>query len=588
MNAAGLEEELMLTVGQFAAGFDACQLQCVAGFSGFSRELTAFSIVDSPEILAWLRGGEFVVDSGYVLKHNPYLLHAFIPSLKNKGCAAYGMKLHRYYEAVPEELIEQGNRYNFPVFALPYETRFCDFAYAIHKYLFEFQMEKDKKAMLLYQSMLDSLCRYKIPDRLLYELSIALDNPVLLTGRDFELVAIEGTGGCDAVLRDYFSLVPEEPVWGEEYIRSLLQAYEKQKFQLRRLSLVKGHDSLNCVLVVIMRAEGALNFLVIPEVKHPLESWQYQLLQNMVSLIDLSLQGVETQKSKQHAQDFVSSVLLSEPSPAEILRQCKLNGFDHESQRVCLNIRFDSYLQLSMSWRNIVSNILQQLVNQLVNSFQFSIYPLNHKNYRILYIFFKGKIYSKEAEKQAHAAAVKIYDLLKLNNVLCNIGISLCGSGLSDIAKAFRQSVDAIDLGAQLFPMEGIYMYSKLQIHHWLSSGMDRYELITLYETTVKPLRECQVYGVDYISVLESYIVNRYNVSKAAADMHVHRNTMNNYLEKIQTLLSLDMTIPENMLRVQMGIYAMRILDLEQGKTSTDSRKKTRDTDTPHPTGLRL
>ena len=47
----------MLTVGQFAAGFDAYPLQCVAGFTGLDRELTAFSIVDSPEILTWLLGG---------------------------------------------------------------------------------------------------------------------------------------------------------------------------------------------------------------------------------------------------------------------------------------------------------------------------------------------------------------------------------------------------------------------------------------------------------------------------------------------------------------------------------------------------
>ena len=60
----------MLTVGQFAAGFDAYPLQCVAGFTGLDRELTAFSIVDSPEILTWLRGGEFVVDYGYVIKNN--------------------------------------------------------------------------------------------------------------------------------------------------------------------------------------------------------------------------------------------------------------------------------------------------------------------------------------------------------------------------------------------------------------------------------------------------------------------------------------------------------------------------------------
>ena len=558
----------MLTVGQFAAGFDAYQLQCVAGFSGFGRELTAFSIVDSPEILAWLRGGEFVVDSGYVLKHNPRLLHAFIPSLKHKGCAAYGMKLHRYYGAVPEELIEQGNRHDFPVFALPYETRFCDFAYAIHKYLFEFQMEKDKKAMLLYQSMLDSLCRYKIPDRLLYELSIVIDNPVLLTDRDFALMAIEGTEGVDAVLRDFFSLVPEEPVWGAERVRSLLQAHEKQKFQLHRLPLVKGKRNLNCVLVAIMRTEDDLNFLVIPEVKQPLESWQYQLLQNVVSLFDLSLRGEETQKSRRNPQDFVSSVLLSSDSPETILRQCKLNGFDYQSKRVCLNIKFESYLQLSMSWRNTIHNILQQMTSQLENRFRFRVYNLVHKNYRILYLFFPREIPIQEAENQSCAAASEIHEVLKRNNVLCRIGVSLCSTGLPGIAEAFLQTVEAIDLGTRFFPAESPYRYSKLQVYHWLSSAMSRQELEGLYDNTVRPLRDCGAFGANYIEILETYIANRYNVSKTASDMHVHRNTMNHYLEKIRTLLPLDMEVPENMMRVQMGLYAMRVLDLEKDTAS--------------------
>jgi len=562
----------MLTVGQFTAGFEAYQLQCVAGFTGFDRELTAFSIVDSPEILAWLRGGEFVVDSGFVIKHNPYLLHSFIASLENKGCAAYGMKLHRYYDAVPEELIDQGNRYNFPVFALPYETRFCDFAYAIHKYLFEFQMEKDKKAMLFYQNMLNSLCRYKIPERLLYELSIAINNPVLLTDRDFALMAIEGTNGSDVILRDFFSLVPEEPIWGVEWVYSILRTYNEQKFQLHRFPLVKGQKTLNCLLVTMARTEGELNFLVIPEVKQALESWQYQLLQNIVSLIDLSLRGEETQKSGQHLQDFVSSVLLSPASPETILHWCKLNNFDYRSRRVCLNIRFDSYLQLSMSWRNIIQNILQQLISQLENHFRFKVHNLNYKNYRILYFFFPEETSLQGAESQSQAAARKAYELFKQNNILCNVGVSLCNSGLLEIAEAFRQTVDAIDLGTRLFPLGNPYLYSKLQPYHWLSSTMSRRELEGLYENTVKPLRAGETSGIDYIEILETYIANRYNISKTASDIHVHRNTMNHYLEKIQTLIPVDMTVPENMLRIQMGLYAAHILDLERSEAPSSER----------------
>ena len=42
--------------------------------------------------------------------------------------------------------------------------------------------------------------------------------------------------------------------------------------------------------------------------------------------------------------------------------------------------------------------------------------------------------------------------------------------------------------------------------------------------------------------------------------MHVHRNTMIYQLDKIRELLALDMDDYENVLRIQMGIHAMRLL----------------------------
>ena len=99
-------------------------------------------------------------------------------------------------------------------------------------------------------------------------------------------------------------------------------------------------------------------------------------------------------------------------------------------------------------------------------------------------------------------------------------------------------------------------------------SEMSRNELAALYENTVRPLREHRTAGIELIQILEAYIANRYSVSKTAWDMHVHRNTMNHYLEKIRTLLPLDLEVPENMLKVQMGLYAMRILDSEKDAAS--------------------
>ena len=51
----------MVTVADFTSDLE--QIRCVAGFCGTNREVTSFTIIDTPEILDWLHGGEFVVDS---------------------------------------------------------------------------------------------------------------------------------------------------------------------------------------------------------------------------------------------------------------------------------------------------------------------------------------------------------------------------------------------------------------------------------------------------------------------------------------------------------------------------------------------
>ena len=93
-------------------------------------------------------------------------------------------------------------------------------------------------------------------------------------------------------------------------------------------------------------------------------------------------------------------------------------------------------------------------------------------------------------------------------------------------------------------------------------STMTRDELKEIYQTTVKPLRERHLHGTNYIQILETFICNRFNISKTASDMYTHRNTMTNYLNQIQNLLSLDITEPQDMLKVQIGLHAMRLLDV--------------------------
>ena len=554
----------MLTVEKFVAGLDPIQVRCVAGFRGVTRELLGFSIIDTPEILDWLQGGEFVVDSGYITKNNSMLLNSLIPALKARGCAALGVKLHRYHETIPDVLIEQGNLYDFPVYELPFGLCFSDFTFLVHKRLFEDRMDIKNKVAWVYQMLVDSLCKYRLPERLLYDLSLMIDNPILLVNHQFELIGFEESSGLDVDLEDFFVLKPDVPVIDTTQQEILQRLYRNTKFQLHQFA-VQSTDgalrNLNCVLLPVEQMESGANFLIIPEVI-PMESWHYQTLKNIASLFSMAFYNLQAPQNKS-VPDFFSLVLMDpDASKSAILKQCKVYEFDYTKKRVCLTLQLSSYRYLSVNRKRVIQDIIQSVTSWASDTYGLKVYSLQHSNYQILFLLFSNSVSPKTAEAQSLEVAEKLVTTLNECSIDCQTGISLCYTELCQIAKAFQQTIDAIDLGNKLFPSEKLHSFNALQIYHWLMSTMTRDELKEIYQTTVKPLRERHLHGTNYIQILETFICNRFNISKTASDMYTHRNTMTNYLNQIQNLLSLDITEPQDMLKVQIGLHAMRLLDV--------------------------
>lgn len=90
---------------------------------------------------------------------------------------------------------------------------------------------------------------------------------------------------------------------------------------------------------------------------------------------------------------------------------------------------------------------------------------------------------------------------------------------------------------------------------------MTKDELIELFNDTVKPLYLIdKESGSNLVNALDMYINNKFNVTKTADAMHVHRNTMIYQLDKIKEILDIDFLDYEYILKLQMGIHAMKLL----------------------------
>ena len=76
--------------------------QIIAGSAGMSREITAVTVLEAPDADRWMRGGEFMVGSGFVFKDDPEQLTGLLRRMNDKGVAATGFKLDRFHHRLPE------------------------------------------------------------------------------------------------------------------------------------------------------------------------------------------------------------------------------------------------------------------------------------------------------------------------------------------------------------------------------------------------------------------------------------------------------------------------------------------------------
>lgn len=177
-----------LTVEQALSVYPLSEAKLVAGFAGVNRMIRAVNVMDAPDITDWIKEGELVFTTAYLVKDRPDEASRLIRKLDERRSSGLGIKLGRFWEAIPELLIEQANRLGFPLIELPYEFTFSDQMNGLFR-------EEMKRSNGLLQETLDKqirLARFALrtdPSRRLFDAMIeVLGHPIAAIGARGQVV----------------------------------------------------------------------------------------------------------------------------------------------------------------------------------------------------------------------------------------------------------------------------------------------------------------------------------------------------------------------------------------------------------------
>src|SRR5215471_20672894 len=98
----------------------------VGGRQGLDRRIEWVRVMETPETPRRLRQGELLLTTGFPVKDDPEAQFELVDSVASSGGSGVVVKLGRYLEDVPSEMIEESERLGLPLFTIGPEVAWSE------------------------------------------------------------------------------------------------------------------------------------------------------------------------------------------------------------------------------------------------------------------------------------------------------------------------------------------------------------------------------------------------------------------------------------------------------------------------------
>jgi len=149
------------------------------------------------------------------------------------------------------------------------------------------------------------------------------------------------------------------------------------------------------------------------------------------------------------------------------------------------------------------------------------------------------------------------------------VGIGRDFPSFEHVAESFRQAELAGRLGASLWGGNRAIHYDDLGVHRLLFAMREQEEMIT--PALARLLAHDTQHKTEYVRTLTAYFGSMGRLRTAAAELGIHRNTLEYRMGRIQELAGTDLDHPDNRLALELGIQLLKLRQgMKAGQFSAD------------------
>ncbi len=551
-------------------GMDVLQgAKLLSGSGGLDHRITKMDVMEVPDILDWVKPGEFLLTTAYSIKDTPEKLKHLIEALNGKGLAGIGIKTRRFIQEIPADALAASDSLDFPIIELPYTASFADIMQPVLVEVMNQQM-----------AMLQRIDTFN--DRLM---------KLMLRGGGMDEIALaihESMGVSIAIMDDVFR---SHVVLCESGVRSDIEgvintlgqqrnkpaAYDELAGEYIRFADNLAGKRTVRYMIPIKSEERKYGRIILWEDLRTLTPMDLSTIEAATSLVALDLMKKLSlfEGENKHRIEFFED-LLSEEEFRQRRALEKAAYFNFDSSQI-YSVAVISYTQTENLYRMTPNNTgyLNYLGSRLVSLVERQIWSGGHrvlfgsKSDRMILMYGSS---SEIPDIEIKESVLKFFsDIQKAASAdglaqLISIGIGRPCREFQRLPQSYREAGRAAETSRLNPDKPGPVHYDDLGIFRILSYEELQPELIQFYKETLEPLvaydkeKDSQL-----VETLKKYFECRSNLKRVSEVMFTHYNTVIYRMQRIKDILGKDLDDPDIRLNLQIALKVLGLMGSRKG-----------------------
>lgn len=539
--------------------------EVLSGSEGLESVITKINIMEVPDVINWLRPGEFLMTTAFSIKDDISILNKLIPEMKKIGVVGIGIKMRRYIEVLPESVIQTANNLDFPLIELPAAISYGDVITKVLSEIVNKQTEILKKINQFNKRLTDIMLRGGD----LKEISEAIHNSLNLP------VAI-----VEDVFKTYeLSASNEFKMQVEPIIQGLL--HKKEKFEtkvFKKKNLIKMKDLINEVeisriMIPINSEERNYGYVVIWDIENIITETTILIIEATTSLIALNLVKKLSvfENENKHRIEFIEELLSEDESKQ--LKAIEKAGYFEFDKNLGYGVVIVSINEASSTVKLTPNNnrYLQHLNSKLVSAverlqrFNKGLIIYGNKSTQLIMLI-GSDVEATEIECKTDILRIcselkNFTDTENLNGRI-SIGIGRRYRSYKDLFKSFREAKRAVQNIILNKKNSDILHYDELGIYRILSHEELQPELLQFHNEILGSLVEYDKdKDAELVQTLKVYFKCGCNLKRVSEEMFTHYNTVIYRLQRIKEIAKVDLNNPDTALNIHIALKISDILN---------------------------